>query len=145
MTSMLLPTFNACRWTAAPGQVPLTRHDVRATDVIPRLALIGQHAASDIGGVGRGDPPKLNSWEGGTGVIRLNLCRDSILVIHVCPSRPVLHQRETSLTYRGNEWQIPGWRWNWSHQDHSGTEWWPRTPRRQPGNVPWTERTVQSH
>lgn len=52
MTPMLLPTFNACRWTAAPGQVPLTGHDVRATDVIPRLALIGQHAASDIGGVG---------------------------------------------------------------------------------------------
>lgn len=52
MTSILLPTFNTCRWTAAPGQVPLTGHNVRATDVIPRLALIGQHAASDVGGVG---------------------------------------------------------------------------------------------
>lgn len=77
MTSVSLPTFNARRRTAAPGQVPLTGYDVRATDVIPRLALIGQHAASDIGGVGRGDPTKLNSGEGGTGVIRLHLCRES--------------------------------------------------------------------
>lgn len=145
LLSILFPTFNTGRWTAAPGQVPLTGHAVRATDVIPRLALIGQHSASDVGGVGWGDPTKLNSGEGGTGVIRLDLCRDSILVTHKCPSRPLFHCYRTSFTYRGNEWRTPDSRWNWSHQDHSETEWWPLTPRTQLGNVPWTEHIVQSH
>lgn len=67
-------TFNTCRWSAAPGEVPLAGDDVRATDVISRLALIGQHTASHRGGVGRADPAKLNLGEGRAGVIWLNLC-----------------------------------------------------------------------
>lgn len=66
-------TLNAGRRTAAPGQVPLAGDYVRAADVIPRLALIGQHAASHRGGVGWADPAKLNIRKGRAGVIRFDL------------------------------------------------------------------------
>lgn len=67
-------TFDTCRWTVAPGEVPLAGDDVRATDVISRLALIGHDAAPHRGGVGQAHPPELNLREGGAGVVRLNLC-----------------------------------------------------------------------
>ena len=74
MISVWCLTFNTKGWTAAPGQVPLTGNDVRATDVISWLALIGQHAASDRRSVGRADPSELNLRQGRAGVIWLNLC-----------------------------------------------------------------------
>jgi hypothetical protein len=54
----------------------LASDDVRTTDVISWLALIGQDTASDRGGMGGAYPTKLNLREGGAGVIWLHLCID---------------------------------------------------------------------
>lgn len=79
MFSLLLlqqdcPTFDTGGGAAAPGQVPLAGDDVRAADVVARLALIGQHAAPHGEGVGRADPAKRNFGEGRASVVRLHLC-----------------------------------------------------------------------
>lgn len=68
------PTFNTRRGAAAPGKVPLAGDDVGAADVISGLTLVGQHAASDGGGVGRADPAKLDLGQWGAGVVGFNLC-----------------------------------------------------------------------
>lgn len=71
------PTFDTRGGAAAPGQVPLAGDDVGAADVISWLALVGEHAASHGGGVGRADPAKLDQGQGRAGVIGLNLCTES--------------------------------------------------------------------
>lgn len=70
------PTFNTRRGGAAPGKVPLAGDDVRAADVITRLTLVSEHAASHWGGVGRADPAKLDLGQGRAGVVWLNLCTE---------------------------------------------------------------------
>ena len=133
------PTFNTRGWTAAPGEVPLAGDDVRSTDVISRLALIGQHAAPHMGGVGRADPAKLNLGWGGAGVVRLHLCTVRTKAAQTCFSEIWFSVTgKCSLTYPDNGWGIPDSGWSWNLQGRSETEWWPLTLQWLSGSAPWT-------